>query len=191
MGRWQPYLYNATPRDSFTDTAETIFNPKAVTMASRQPPSPPKKKPNGPLINFNQHPDSYLILPYGKTNAKPMSPKVKTIITYMRWIQLFFRIFTLFGAVGVLLCGIFIKGAQNTEGYIMRIPVGLRTCYRLDTADQIAWHRYCSHPLCHLPSPPGCKSTTSGQLCQLPLLCLGHRRWIHTFLRLHRTTLEA
>jgi hypothetical protein len=30
---------------------------------------------------------------------------------------------TLLGAVGVLLCGIFIRGATDTEGYIMRIPV--------------------------------------------------------------------
>jgi hypothetical protein len=123
-GRWQPYGY-APQRDSMMDTDPTqpYFNPKAVTMASRMPPPPPKKKQEGPLIDFNKHPDSYLILPYGNTNAKPMSKKTKILINIARWTQLGFRVTTLLGAVGVLLCGIFIRGAQDTEGYIMRIPV--------------------------------------------------------------------
>lgn len=122
MGRWQPYLYNAPQRNSYTDGLEA-FNPKAVTMASRMPPEPPKKKPDGPLIDLNKHPDSYLFVPYGKTNTKPMNPKVKTVIKIVRWIQFALRLCNLIGAVGVLLCGIFIRGAQDTEGYILRIPV--------------------------------------------------------------------
>ncbi|ORY10027.1 hypothetical protein BCR34DRAFT_625433 [Clohesyomyces aquaticus] len=118
MARFQPYLYN----DSRNSVSE--FNPKAVTMASQQPP-PAKPKQEGPLINFNRHPDSYLILPYGKTNAKPMNPRHKTAIKVTRWIQLLFRLLTLCGAIGLLLCGIFIRGAQATEGYIMRIPPGI------------------------------------------------------------------
>ncbi|EAT86940.2 hypothetical protein SNOG_05876 [Parastagonospora nodorum SN15] len=78
VGRFQPYLYDAPVDDS-------TFNPKAVTMASRMPPSPPKKKQEGPLIDFNKHPDSYLILPYGNTNAKPMNKKTKTFIKIARW----------------------------------------------------------------------------------------------------------
>jgi hypothetical protein len=117
MGRWQPYLYNA-PQE--VDT----FNPKAVTMASRQPPSP-TKKPDGPLVNFNRHPDSYVILPYGKTEVKPMGSNVKKIITIVRWIQFSLRLSNLLGAVGALLCSIFIKGTQSTEGYILKIPVSL------------------------------------------------------------------
>lgn len=105
--------------DAFKDT----FNPKAVTMASRLPPPPPKQKQDGPMLNFNKHPDSYLILPYGNTNAKPMNPKTRTYINIARWIQFSLRICAMLGAVGVLLCGIFIRGAQETEGYIMRIPV--------------------------------------------------------------------
>ncbi|KAF2450336.1 hypothetical protein P171DRAFT_468692 [Karstenula rhodostoma CBS 690.94] len=118
MGQqWQPFLYDApSERDS--------FNPKAVTIASRLPPPPPKKKPEGPLINFNRHPDSYAVLPYGSTGAKPMNPKVKVVIGVVRWIQFALRICTLLGAVGALLCGIFIKGTQDTEGWLMRIPPG-------------------------------------------------------------------
>ncbi|KAF2472893.1 uncharacterized protein BDR25DRAFT_258398 [Lindgomyces ingoldianus] len=122
MGRWQPYLYNQQ-RNSIYDVPE-VFNPKAVTMASREPPTS-KPKQEGPLVNFNRHPDSYLILPYGKTNAKPMSPKHKVAIKVTRWIQLFLRTINLCGAIGMLLCGIFIRGAQDTEGYIMRIPPGI------------------------------------------------------------------
>ena len=123
MGRWQPYLYNPSERGSTYETQDD-FNPKRVTMESYQPPSPSKAKPDGPLVNFNKHPDSYVIMPYGKNTAKPMSPKVQIWIKVARWIQLFFRLCTLFGAIGTLLCAIFIKGAQTTEGYIMRIPVG-------------------------------------------------------------------
>ena len=122
MGRWQPYLYSAPERESMMDAPST-FNPKAVTMASRMPPSPPKRKQDGPLVNFNKHPDSYLILPYAKTDAKPMSSKTKLWIKTARWTQLFFRVCSLLGAVGLLLCSIFIRGTQDTEGWIMRIPV--------------------------------------------------------------------
>jgi hypothetical protein len=141
-GRWQPYMY-ASQRDSMIDTDPTrsTFNPKAITMASRMPPPPPKKKQEGPLIDFNKHPDSYLILPYGNTNAKLMSPKTKVFIDIARWIQFSLRILTLLGAVGVLLCGIFIRGAQDTEGYILRIPVSiLRQAYKhVANIDSLAW----------------------------------------------------
>ena len=125
-GRWQPYTFaHANPMTSMADIdpSRPTFDPKAVTRASRMPPPPPKKKPEGPLIDFNKHPDSFLILPYGNTNAKPMSPKTRFIIDVARWTQFGLRIITILGAVGVLLCGIFIRGAQDTEGYIMRIPV--------------------------------------------------------------------
>ncbi|KAH8723629.1 hypothetical protein GQ44DRAFT_740863 [Phaeosphaeriaceae sp. PMI808] len=118
VGRFQPYLYGPPGEES-------TFNPKAVTMASRMPPSSPKKKQDGPLIDFNKHPDNYLVLPYGKSNVKPMSKRTKSYIKVARWIQLFFRVCTLLGAAGLLLCAIFIRGAQDTEGYIMRIPPGV------------------------------------------------------------------
>jgi hypothetical protein len=141
-GRWQPHMY-ASSRDSMIDTDPTrpTFNPKAITMASRMPPPPPKKKQEGPLIDFNKHPDSYLILPYGNTKTKPMSPKTKVFIDIARWIQFGLRILTLLGAVGVLLCGIFIRGAQATEGYILRIPVSTfwSTCKWVANMDSLVW----------------------------------------------------
>jgi hypothetical protein len=95
-------------------------------MASRQSsPSKTPKRRDGPLVNldYNRHPDSYVVLPYGKTDVKPMGKNIKKTITIVRWIQFALRLCTLVGAVGALLCGIFIKGTQDTEGYIMRIPV--------------------------------------------------------------------
>ena len=122
-----------------TDPTQPQFNPRAVTMASRMPPPPPKKKQEGPLIDFNQHPDSYLILPYGNTNAKPMHKNTKIFINIGRWTQLAFRVATLLGAVGVLLCSIFIRGAQDTEGYIMRIPVCTSVTDKMILLTCIAW----------------------------------------------------
>ncbi|KAJ5063053.1 hypothetical protein J3E72DRAFT_215802 [Bipolaris maydis] len=129
-GRWQPYAYgygyaNQPQSMADIDPSQPIFDPKAITRASRMPPSPPKKKPTGPLIDFNKHPDSFLVLPYGNTKAKPMTAKTKVFIDIARWTQVGLRIITLLGAVGVLLCGIFIRGVQDTEGYIMRIPPGV------------------------------------------------------------------
>jgi hypothetical protein len=118
MGRWQPYIYGPEDRDLMDD-----FNPRAITMASRQPPSPPKQKPDGPLLDFNKHPDSYLVMPYGNTDIEPMNPRTKLYVKIARGLQLFLRLCTLLGAVGLLLCTIFIRGTQDTEGWLMRIPV--------------------------------------------------------------------
>jgi hypothetical protein len=118
MGRTeQPFLYDAPKYD-------TKFNPKSVTEASLRPTSVSKPKQEGPLLNFNQHPDSWLILPSRITDSKAINPKVAGRIKWTRWIQLFFRILELVGAIGILVCVIMIKGTQDTEGWIIRIPVG-------------------------------------------------------------------
>lgn len=141
-GRWQPYMY-AAQSDSMIDTdpTQSRFDPKAITRASRMPPSPPKKKKEGPLIDFNQHPDSYLVLPYGNTDAKPMTNKIKTFISIARWTQFALRLLTVCGAVGVLLCGIFIQGAQDSEGYIMRVPVSdlQQACRNTANSISLVW----------------------------------------------------
>lgn len=147
MGRWQPYLYNAPDKESM-DMTGGGFNPKAVTIASRLPPPTPSKKPEGPLLNFNKHPDSYLVLPYGKTDAKPMNPKVKDVIKVVRWIQFGLRLVNLLGAIGVLLCGIFIKGAQTLENYIMKIPVCPKHPSSIACLTIVAWCGYCGGSLC-------------------------------------------
>ncbi|KAH7384886.1 hypothetical protein BKA64DRAFT_748368 [Cadophora sp. MPI-SDFR-AT-0126] len=124
MGGVQPpFLYDPIktegPRSPYRE-----FDPKAVTRASYTP-KPPRPKHEGPLVNFNQHPDSYLILPYGSSTATPMNPSVKKWIKWMRIIQLVLRCFELIAALGLLVLMILIKGVDASTGWVMRIVPGI------------------------------------------------------------------
>jgi hypothetical protein len=66
---------------------------------------------------------SYLIVPYGNTNVKAMSPSVKKWVKWMRNIQLVLRCFELLCGIGLLVMLILIKGIDVTTGWIMRIVV--------------------------------------------------------------------
>lgn len=124
MGVEPPFLYDPPSRYSFTGPTDKSFNPKAVTRASWSPPPRHVRRQQGPLIeNINRHPDSYLIVPYGNINVKPMNPRTKKTVKYTRLLQLFLRICALLGAVGMLVCVICIKGTQDTVGWIIRVPV--------------------------------------------------------------------
>lgn len=57
MGVEPPFIYDPPSRYSFSGPSDKAFNPKAATQASWSSPVP-KPKPDGPLINFNRHPDS-------------------------------------------------------------------------------------------------------------------------------------
>ena len=122
MGNGQPYLYNPPARYSAIDPYNG-FNPKSVTMASNTSPSPPKPKPEGPLLNFNRHPDSYLILPGRQSEPAPMSPSTKSRVKWTRRIQLYLRAIQLLGAIGILVCVICIRGSTDTQSLVIRIPV--------------------------------------------------------------------
>ncbi|KAH8656184.1 hypothetical protein BGZ60DRAFT_532498 [Tricladium varicosporioides] len=129
MGVQPPFIYDPIktegPRSPYRE-----FDPKAVTRASQQP-KPRRPKQEGPLVSFNQHPDSFLILPYGKTNAKPMSPSVKIWIKWARILQLFLRCLELVGAGGLLAMMIMIRGVDDATGWIMRIVPGLAIAHTL------------------------------------------------------------
>jgi hypothetical protein len=148
MGRWQPYIYGPEDRDL------DDFNPRAITMASRQPPPTPKHKPDGPLLDFNKHPDSYLVMPYGNTAIEPMNPRTKLYVKIARGLQLFLRLCTLLGAVGLLLCTIFIRGSQDTEGWLMRIPVRSPCRHPKNVLTRTAWRRHGRLPVRRLPPHP-------------------------------------
>ncbi|KAF2430059.1 hypothetical protein EJ08DRAFT_734554 [Tothia fuscella] len=125
-GSQAPYIYNAPVHYGYSAlNPPNEFNPKSVTQASQAPPPPPKPKQEGPLLNFNRHPDSYLVLPYGNTNAVPMSQKTKTTVKWMRHGQLGLRVFELLAAVGILICVICIRGTTDNEGWILRLPPGV------------------------------------------------------------------
>jgi hypothetical protein len=125
----QPYIYDPPSHRYSALVPQNEFNPKAVTQASLAPPPPPKPKQEGPLLNFNRHPDSYLVLPYGNTTAVPMSANTKGKVKWARYIQLVFRAAQLIGAVGMLICVICLKGMSDNEGWILRLPVcGFHFC---------------------------------------------------------------
>lgn len=130
MGAEQPFLYD--PPSTYTYPYKA-FNPKAVSQASFQQ-SPPKPARNGPLVEFNKHPDSYLILPYGNTNAKPMSPSTRKKVKYTRWAQLILRCLTLLGAIGLMICVICVRHVEETVGWVLRITVRRQR-------EQLKWKR--------------------------------------------------
>ncbi|KAL8825879.1 MAG: hypothetical protein Q9170_007619 [Blastenia crenularia] len=125
-----PFIYDRPSEYSFSGPSDKAWDPKAVSRASwvASLPSPPKPKQEGPLIDareFNRHPDSYLVVPYGNLNWKPMSPRTRKKVTYVRHAQLFLRICQLLGALGLLFCVICIKGTQGSTGWIIRVPAGI------------------------------------------------------------------
>jgi hypothetical protein len=116
----QPYLYSApapyVPWDPYNG-----FNPKAVSQASLAP-KPQMPKPEGPLINFNRHPDSYLVMPTGTAGLKPLHPNTKKRVSGARKAQLTLRCVQLVGLIGLLVCVICLKGMRDNEGWILRLP---------------------------------------------------------------------
>ncbi|KAF4547913.1 Hypothetical protein D9617_34g040930 [Elsinoe fawcettii] len=118
-----PYLY--TP--SINNGSTFDFNPRAYTQASYAASlekESPKPKREGPLIDLNRHPDSWMIVTPNPINVEPMSPNTRVKILTCRGIQLLFRILQLVGALGLLVCTICIRGTQDVQGWIMRIPPG-------------------------------------------------------------------
>ncbi|KAG4435685.1 hypothetical protein IFR05_008820 [Cadophora sp. M221] len=123
MGVEPPFLYDPIKTEG-PNSPYREFDPKAITRASYTP-KPPRPKHEGPLVNFNQHPDSFLILPYGSSTATPMNPSVKKWIKWMRIIQLVLRCFELIAALGLLVLMILIKGVDASTGWVMRIVPGV------------------------------------------------------------------
>ncbi|KAK0129158.1 hypothetical protein ONS95_001094 [Cadophora gregata] len=135
-----PFLYDPIKTEG-PGSPYREFDPKAVTRASYTP-KPPRPKHEGPLVNFNQHPDSYLILPYGSSTATPMNPSVKKWIKWMRIIQLVLRCLELLTALGLLALMILIKGVDASTGWVMRIVPGVAILHTV----------YGAYHLCRKPS---------------------------------------
>ncbi len=60
MGVEPPFIYDRPSTYTFGGPTQRGFNPKAVTEASWAP-RPANPKPDGPLIDFNKHPDTVCI----------------------------------------------------------------------------------------------------------------------------------
>ncbi|PNS21045.1 L-2-hydroxyglutarate dehydrogenase, mitochondrial [Sphaceloma murrayae] len=121
MGGGAPYLYTPTNHNGSTFD----FNPRAYTQATYArsiEQQSPKPKQEGPLIDLNRHPDSWMVVTPNPSNVEPMSPNTRVKVLTCRGIQLFFRILQLIGALGLFVCVICIRGFQDVQGWIMRIP---------------------------------------------------------------------
>ncbi|KAJ5407705.1 hypothetical protein N7509_001588 [Penicillium cosmopolitanum] len=131
MGRSSPpFIYDRQSTYSFHGPTDHGFNPKAVTQASRIR-APPREKPNGPLVNFNRHPDTWGSSE-NKSTWTPMSPNTKKHVKWARGTQLGLRAVTLLGALASLFFSIVIKNAAVTIIWIMRagpIVATLHTIY--------------------------------------------------------------
>ncbi|CAD0110408.1 unnamed protein product [Aureobasidium uvarum] len=115
VGITPPYLFspvNQQDRDPSYD-----FDPKAVTRASyysiASSTSTPKPKQEGPLIDFNRHPDSYIIVPSARPNVPPVHPNTKQRVNVARWCQFSLRLLQLIAGLGALICVIIIRGMND------------------------------------------------------------------------------
>ncbi|KAI1612905.1 hypothetical protein EDD36DRAFT_496134 [Exophiala viscosa] len=119
MGVQPPFIYDKPSHYNFANPTSRAFNPKAATEASWAPTTS-RPKQTGPLIDFNKHPDTYVVVPYGNLNAKPMHPNTEQRVTRARQVQLFLRACGLLGALGILFCVIAINKTSTTVGWIIR-----------------------------------------------------------------------
>lgn len=119
-----PYLYDPPSRRQVA-YPYSDFDPKAVTRASwisATESTISKPKQEGPLIDFNRHPDSYMVVA-PQVHHEPLPPNTKTKVVATRWVQFGFRLAQVLGAIGCLLCVIFVRNTETAQGWIMRIPV--------------------------------------------------------------------
>lgn len=117
----QPFLYDQEKYDD-ARFPPTTFDPKAVTRASWEV-KPPRPKQEGPLVNFNQHPDAQALL-QNRTNNKTIGDRKKRWIIRLRIVQLCLRIPELVAAAGVLTMFILLTDVPELTSWIMRIAAG-------------------------------------------------------------------
>lgn len=132
----QPYLYDRIEARNSVAYPYSDFNPKAVTQAhyaafaERAERQKYKAAQDGkPLINFNQHPDSYMIVNNPAVHHEPMPANTKKSIIWTRWVQFVLRLFQQIGAVGILVCVICLKMKNDGPGWIIRVAVCYHALY--------------------------------------------------------------
>ncbi|UPL01894.1 hypothetical protein LCI18_012828 [Fusarium solani-melongenae] len=118
-----PFLYSAVQRHD-SRFPEPKFDPKAVTRASWTPPKP-RKKPSGPLVSFNRHPDAHEVLTHRSNEYASMSPLTKSFIKWLRRLQCALRVLQLIAAAGILTLMILITKTDALQGWVLRITPGV------------------------------------------------------------------
>lgn len=131
-GQDQPYIYDPPAGRHSVTYPYSDFNPRAATQAQyaafaeRAERNKLRSQQEGrPLINFNAHPDSYMIVPTQSIDHKPMPVSAKNNIIWTRWVLFALRILQEIGALGILVCVICLKMKNDFPGYMTRIAVSL------------------------------------------------------------------
>lgn len=118
----QPFIYDRPKTYAYSD-----FNPRAATQAEQKKREEDEKrrskKQDGPLINFNAHPDSYMIVPGQNVTHKEMSKRTKPTVKALRWTQLALRILEEIGAIGLMVCVVCLRKMETSTSWIIRIAV--------------------------------------------------------------------
>lgn len=198
-GSEQPYLYDP-PANRKIAYPYSDFNPRAATEASYarlstiSTDSKPKKE--GPLINFNQHPDSYMVVTGTQEQHKPLPRSTKKAVVSVRWVQFVFRLVQEIGALGLLVATICIKGTSGAETYLLRIPVSnMRDAFAqpkqvTDNRRSLASMGLPDYSLRRLPPYPSGQIPYRPQLGQLPHIRSHHGRRSDPTLHIHCTCYE-
>ncbi|EFX04205.1 hypothetical protein CMQ_1133 [Grosmannia clavigera kw1407] len=161
--------YIGRPFSQHTRFPEKPFDPKAVTRASWTP-KPVKPKQDGPLVQFNRHPDAHEVLVGQRRQVQMLSRRTKTAIKAVRVVQLVLRVLQLLGATGVLVLMILISHLPDQTAWVMRI-----------TAIVVMVH--CVYGIYHMAKPAGARPPASSaayqvfsafsDLCVLPMYVYG------------------
>jgi hypothetical protein len=121
-GSRQPYIYNPPARYEPWDPYGG-FNPKAVSQASVTP-IPQRPKHEGPLLNFDRHPDSYGVQTFNTSN-KQLHPETATWIGWAKKMLLAWRFLQLLLIAGTAVCVITLQGLTSSQSWIIRLPVSM------------------------------------------------------------------
>ncbi|KAL8352403.1 hypothetical protein RB601_002627 [Gaeumannomyces tritici] len=167
-GAQQPFLYD---QEKYNDARfpPATFDPKAFTRASWEVKPPPKLKPNGPLVTFNQHPDTHEV-PSPRRRFRQLGPRTKNWIRRMRVFQLGLRVVELVAALGILALMILITNVDILVAMVMRITAGVVVIH-------------CSYGIYHLQRPAGGRTPASSasymlfaslsDICIMPIYTYG------------------
>ncbi|KAI5368369.1 hypothetical protein Slin14017_G034050 [Septoria linicola] len=125
----QPYLYGQLEGSrSSVAYPYSDFNPRAATQAHYQAFAERAERQKRriqqdgkPLINFNQHPDSYMMVNNPQVHHEPLPTNTKAKIVWTRWVQFVFRVFQEIGALGILVCVICLKMKNDGPGWMIRV----------------------------------------------------------------------
>jgi len=126
------------------------------------------------VVNFNRHPDSWMIAHDQRKDYKPMPANTRKKVVAIRWVQFALRVVQELGAMGLLTCMICFTNVPEAFLWVMRVAVSLtQQLLRLVRANCCsAWPGRDCHSVRYLSSNSTRYSENSRQLCQLSHFCL-------------------